>query len=201
MSNTNSPFGFKWLGVNRGGGPATFSLVPRKVAAANTTPIYRGDVVQQLSTGYIAIGAASVAASQSCGIFWGVEYLSASQGRNVFSNYWPAGDHSYDGNVLIIPLTGVAPQLFTVQATLTNFTFADIGATCDLSVGTGTVTGGYGLSGMTLDRSTIGTTSTLPFRIVDMYSSIAPAGTNGTDDTSNYNIVVVQSNPAQETGI
>lgn len=201
MSNTNTPFGFKWLGVNRGGGPATFSLVPRKVAAANTTPIYRGDVVQSLSTGYVAIGAAGITASQCAGIFWGVEYLSTSQGRNVFSNYWPSGDHAYDGNALILPLIGTSPNLFMVQATLTNFAFADIGQNCDISVGTGTVTSGYGVSGMTLDKSTAGTTATLPFRVIDLYSSIAPAGTNGTDDANNYNIVIVQSNPAQETGI
>ena len=201
MSNTNAPFGFRWLGMNRGGGVPTMSLVPRKIAAGNSSPICRGDVVQSLTTGYIGIGAQGVVVSQCAGIFWGVEYLSTSQGKKVLSNYWPSGDHAYDGDALIIPIMGVAPQLFYCQALSTNFTFADVGANCDINVGTQTIAGGYGKSGMTLDRTYIGATASLPFRIIDMYSNIVAPGTPGTDDTSSYNIVVVQSNSLQETGL
>ena len=45
------------------------------------------------------------------------------------------------------------------------------------------------------------TTATYPFRVVDLWSSMAPPGAPGTDDTSSYNIVIVQSNPDYETGI
>ena len=200
MSNPNSPFGFLPIG-NGGTVPYTSNQRKYKIAAGNNTPICRGDVVQQLSTGYVAIGAASVAGSLTAGIFWGCSYLSTASGESKHASYWPNGDHAYDGSAFVIPISGAPPQLFLVQATSTNFTFADVGANCDISVGTQSINGGFGLSGMTLDRSTIGTTNTLPFRIVNMYSAIAPSGTAGTDDTSNYNIVIVQSNPDAETGI
>jgi hypothetical protein len=200
MANTNSPFGFSYMGPNRGGPAVTGGPIERKIAAANNTPICKGDLVQSLSTGYVAISAAGVAVSQAAGIFVGCRYLSTARGQWVYASYWPNGDHAVDGYAEIIPIVGAAPQLFKVQATSTNFTFADIGANCDISVGSQSIAGGFGLSGMTLDRGTIGTTATLPFRIVDMYSAVSP-GAPGTDDTSNYNIVIVQSNPAGETGI
>ena len=200
MSNPNSPFGFLPIG-NGGTVPYTGNQRKYKIATANNTAICRGDVVQQLSTGYVAIGAASVVGSLTAGIFWGCSYLSTASGESKHASYWPNGDHAYDGNAFVIPISGAPPQLFLVQATSTAFTFADVGANCDISVGTQSINGGFGLSGMTLDRSTIGTTATLPFRIVNMYSTIAPSGTAGTDDTSNYNIVIVQSNPDYETGI
>lgn len=202
MSNTNAPFGFRWLGMNRGGGPATMSPVPRKIAYGDTSAVYRGDPMQNVDTGYVTKGAAAVVVSQWAGIFWGCEYLSSSQGKKVFSTYWPGSDASTDVTAFLIPIIGAAPQLFKVQAKDAYFTFADIGANCDVSMGTGSVTGGYGKSGATLDKTgTINVTATLPFRIVDLYSSIAPANANGIDNTSNYNIVLVQSNPMQETGL
>lgn len=201
MSNPNNPFGFYHIGWAKGGPGVTGGTIERKIAAGNGTAIAKGDVVQSLGTGYVAISAVGVAGSNTAGIFVGCKYLSTALGRIVYSSYWPASDHAYDGTAFIIPIAGVPAQLFKVQALSTNFTFADIGANCDLSVGTQTVTGGFGRSGMTVDHSTIGTTATLPFRVVNLYSSDAPSGAAGTDDTSNYNIVIVQSNPDYETGI
>lgn len=201
MSNTNAPFGFRWLAVAPGGGPANMTLVRRKISSADTTAAYRGDPMQHKNTGYVSQGAASVAVSQHAGIFWGCEYLSNSQGKRVFSEYWPGSDTSSDVDAYLIPIGGAAPQHFLVQATSTVFTFTDIGMNCDIDIGTGSVSSGHAKSGATLDRSTINTTATLPFRIVDLYSSIAPANANGIDDTASYNIVIVRSNSLSETGL
>ena len=202
MSNINSPFGFQNLGVNRGGPPFTGGIIERKIAAGNNTPICHGDLVQSLNTGYVAISAAGVAVSQIAGVFLGCRYLSTAQGKYVYSSYWPNGDHAVDGYAEILPITGVSPQLFRVQGGSNSaFTLADVGQNCDIAVGTQTIAGGFGLSGMVLDRGTLATTSTLPFRIVGLYSDIAAPGVNGTDNTSVYNIVLVQSNSTQETGI
>ena len=201
MSNTNAPFGFRWLGKTLGGGPATFELVKRKIAYTDTTAVYRGDPMQRLNTGYVTQGAASVAVSQHAGILWGVEYLSNALGRKVFATYWPGSDCSSDIDAYLIPIVGVAPQLFAVQATSTYFTFADIGMNCDVDMGTGSVTSGVAKSGATLDKATINTTATLPFHIEGLYSDISARGENGADDTSNYNIVLVSSNALQQTGI
>lgn len=201
MSNPNSPFGFMPLGYNRGGPDYDGATVERKIASGNNTAIVRGDLVQSLSTGYVAIGTSGITASLVAGIFWGCKYVSTSQGKTVYSMVWPTGDHAFDGTAFIIPIAGVPPMLFKVQSLLAPFVFADIGANADVNAGSQTIYGGYGTSGFTLDHGSLATTQTVPFRVVDLYSNYAPPGTVGTDDTSNYNIVVVQSNPDYETGI
>jgi len=51
-----------------------------------------------------------------------------------------------------------------------------------------------GISGMTVDQDTLGTTVTLPFRIVGLVED--PPGVNGTDITTEYNQVIVAFNNA-----
>ena len=199
MSNPNTPFGFVHLGWSRGGPGVTGGTVERKIAAAYSTAIGRGDtVINQASTpGYVQRGTAGVAGGNTAGIFVGCTYLSTAMGRRVFSSYWPTGDHAYDGTAFIIPIAGVPPQLFKVQALSTYFTIADIGKTVDIDAGAVVTTGGFGKSTMTVSHALLSTTS-YPFKVVDLYSSIAPSGASGTDDTSNYNIVIVESNPWAE---
>jgi|WetSurMetagenome_2_1015567.scaffolds.fasta_scaffold52419_3 hypothetical protein len=201
MSNTNAPFGFRHLGWNRGGPSVTGATVERKIAAAYGTAICKGDIVQSLGTGYVSLGTTGLQGSNVAGVFVGCKYLSTSQGKVVYSTYWPTGDHAYDGTAFIVPIAGVPPQLFAVQSLSTPFVFADIGANTEISVGTQSITGGYGKSGMTIDHSVLSATATYPFRVVDLWSSVAPPGSQGTDDTSSYNIVIVQSNPDYELGI
>ena len=198
MSNPNTPFGFVELGWNRGGPAVTGALVERKIAAGYGTAIGKGDMVQSLSTGYVSRGAAGVAGSNVAGIFAGCKYLSTSLKRIVYSPSWPTGDHAYDGTAFIIPIAGVPPKLFKVQTLLTALTLADIGSNIDIDAG---AVNAQGFSTMSVSAATLATTATLPFRVVDLYSSIAPYGVPGTDDTSSYNIVLVQSNPDYETGI
>jgi hypothetical protein len=198
MSNPNTPFGFAELGWNRGGGPVSGATVERKIAAGYGTAIGRGDVVQSLTTGYISRSVAGVAGSNTAGIFLGCKYLSTSQKRVVFAQSWPTGDHAYDGIAIICPIQGVPGKLFKVQTLLTALTLADIGSNIDIDAGT---VNAQGFSTMSVSAATLATTATLPFRVVDLYSSIAPYGTPGTDDTSNYNVVIVSSNPDYETGI
>ena len=69
-----------------------------------------------------------------------------------------------------------------------------------IRMGTDTIKGALGVSGATLN-STPAVTATLPFRIEGLWSDYAPAGTPGTDNTSNYNLVVVSANTQQQTGI
>jgi hypothetical protein len=199
MANTNAPFGFQHMGWSRGGPGPTGATVERKIAAAYSVAIGKGDVVinQSSTPGYVQRGTAGVAGGNTAGIFIGCKYLSTALGRLVYSSYWPTGDHAYDGTAFIVPIAGVPPQLFKVQSLLTNFTIADIGKTVDIDAGAVVVTGGFAKSTMTVSHALLSTAS-FPFKVVDLYSSVAPAGVNGTDDTSSYNIVLVESNPWAE---
>lgn len=202
MANTNLPFGFRWLGYSSGGPSTNFALRQVKASASISAALYRGDVVAYDGGAYVVKYTTGVAGSNVAGIAWGFEYLSTALGRRIFTTYLPTTDHAYDIDVLVIPIANVPPQRFLVQAKATPFTVADIGQNLEPTDLTGgTAVGGNGRSAMTITQGTGATTATLPFRVVDLYSSIAATGTPNTDDTANYNWVIVSSNPFEATGI
>lgn len=202
MANTNAPFGLRWLGFNGGSAAPTFGLIPGKFASNLSTKAYKGDGIQQLATGYQSpIVAAAVPASQWIGVFSECQYLSSAVGRRVVTQYFPGGDTSAEVDTIYVPLAGNPPQLFVAQTTLTPAAFADIGATVDIAYQAGVAYSGSAKSGLTIDMSTKGTSNTLPFRIVNLWSALSAPGAPGTDDASSYNWVVVRFNSEAETGL
>lgn len=189
MANTLAPFGFRTLGVVGGSSP-TFGMIWRKVAAADTADIFYGDPVKSLNTGYVAAWTASTAVSQLAGIFRGCRYVSSATGEYVFSTLWPGTGNTGDVEVCLDPCNLAVPPLFLVQSSGTAITLADIGANADVSMGTGSQT--THISGATLDQATLGTTATLPFRIMGLYQGVG----NGSDAASSYNWVIVAANVA-----
>ena len=184
MANTNAPFGFRQY---RGTGSApTFEQTVRNIAYNNGTAIYFGDAVVPLNTGYI--GQATASTVQLAGIFVGCKYLSTSQKRTVWSNYWPGADVASTAPKVEAYIIDDPNAQFVAQAGGTAIGFADIGANIQLNVGTGNAA--TGISGMYVESA--GTTNTLPFRIVGMVED--PPGANGTDIASAYNHVIVRFN-------
>jgi hypothetical protein len=195
MPNTNAPFGFR---VYRGmGATPTYELSVRLVKSDNTTAIYFGDPVTNLNTGYIARATAGTA--QISGIFAGCKYLSTSQKRTVWSNFWPGADAAADVEAYIID----APNAqFLVQAGGTAIGLADMGLYVQFNLGTGN--SATGISGAFVESPAV--TATLPFRIIGF--DVDPPGANGTDISSAYNYVIVgfnnvtsRNNGAGPTGI
>lgn len=199
MANTFAPFGFSQTGNAEGTVP-NFALTTRKILYSNTDKIYTGDPVKMVAGGYIEQWDAAVAVSQLAGIFVGCEYLSTAQGRVVWSAYWPGADCAVDATAYIVPASPGSFPTFVVQTansatTAVAVTQADIGQNIDVALGTGsTVTG---RSGAYADINTMGTTATLPFRIVGLYPGVG----NGSDATSAYNWIEVQANVAGTTGV
>jgi len=198
MANTNSPFGLRPLGIN-GAAQPTFQLGTAKIAAGNATVIARGSLLIRLNTGYVTLWTAAQPVSYAVGVFWGAKYLSTALGRTTQNTFWPGNDSASDATAYFIPFTFPTP-MFVIQANAAPITFASIGLNADIVVGTDTIKGALGVSGATLN-STPAVTATLPFRIEGLWSDYAPAGTPGTDNTSNYNLVVVSANTQQQTGI
>jgi hypothetical protein len=195
MANTNAPFGFReYRGM--GSGP-TYEQSVRLIKSDNTTAVYFGDPVSNLNTGYITRATAGTA--QISGIFAGCKYLSTSQKRTVWSNYWPGSDASADVEAYIID----APNAqFIVQAGGTAIGLADMGLNIQFNLGTGNAD--TGISGAYVESPAV--TATLPFRIIGFVES--PPGANGTDITSAYNQIIVgfnnvtsRNNGAGPTGI
>jgi len=195
MANTNAPFGFRQY---RGLGSApTYEQSVRLVKSDNTTAIYFGDPVSNLNTGYIARATAGTA--QIAGIFAGCKYLSTSQKRIVWSNYWPGADASADVEAYLIDDPNAQ---FLVQAGGTAIGLADVGLYVQFNLGTGNAN--TGISGAFIESPAV--TATLPFRIVGF--DVDPPGSNGTDIASAYNYVIVgfnnvtsRNNGAGPTGI
>lgn len=190
MPNTLAPFGFRPVGNIDGAAP-TYGHTQKRVASSDTTPIYRGDPVTQLATGYVTRSTAG--SNQIHGIFVGCEYLSTSLQRKRWNDYWPGSDATGD---VLAQVISDPRALFRVQANgSTPIGIADIGANANFAVGTpsaGNTANGQSLA--TLDQASIGTGGTLQFRIVNIITE--PPGDNGTDYLSANNHVLVKLNNA-----
>lgn len=223
MANVLAPFGFRHVGYLEGFAP-TYGVRRRKIALGNTNPIFHGDPIVALNTGYIAQAstnpgadvAAGVAPGVS-GVFQGCEYFSISQQRKVRSPYWPGSDAQFDPDCFIHEQPGA---LFLAVANGTPVTFAQIDLNCGFFIATGGATSPTagsgqgntvnGLSGALIDTAgTNGsgsgapaTSAGLPFRIVKLYSEDVVQGAptaggtsfNGADNTTNFNWAVVTFN-------
>lgn len=193
MANNFAPFGFR--PVNTSNGPINWRISTRRIAAANATPIYKGDAVMPVlpANGYIQ--QATTAGTQPlAGIFWGCQYLSTSQKRVVWNQYWPGSDATGDVIAYVIddPNARFVVQTsgagFQISGTTATFGSSPVGQYCELNVGVGNSLSQQ--SGMFVD--TIGTTASFPFIITNMV--LDPPGSNGTDATSVYNWVEVGFN-------
>lgn len=125
MALANAPFGFRPLRHLSGG---QIRNVEYPIASAYNTAIGEGDVVKLLSTGYIAVAAAG---DRPLGVFVGVQY-QASDGSNVFSNYWPASTVGSNIKAMVIADPMVT---FEVMSGGTP-TFANVGELADHVTGT-----------------------------------------------------------------
>ena len=195
MANTSAPFGFRqWSGT---GSAPTYEQTVAYIAYNNTTPIFFGDPLVQLSTGYIT--QASSNSTQIAGIFVGCQYLSVSQKRTVWSNYWPGSDVASGNTVTAYVINDPNAQFIVQSGNGGPVTFTSIGNNIGFGVGSTNGNTANGLSTYYVDFSTINTTNTLPFRIVNL-AGYLPVGTspfagqNGYDTTTAYNSVIVAFN-------
>ena len=197
MSNTFAPFGFR--PVSTSNGPINWRVSTRRIASGNATPIYKGDVVMPVTgtaNGYITLGVPGTLSTTIpvAGVFWGCQYLSTTQKRTVWSQYWPGSDATGDVIAYVIDdpnarfVVQTSGASFQITGTNTTFTSSPVGQFAQFNAGSGSTTTQQ--SGQYLD--TVGSTASYPFVITDMV--IDPPGANGTDATSNYNYVVVGFN-------
>lgn len=184
MANTFAPFGF--AEAYRLGAAPNYQMQNRYIASGNGSPIYFGDPVVSLNTGYIA--QATAGTTQIAGIFLGCEYISTAQKKQVFSPYWPGSDAVSDPVAKIVS----DPEMVFLAQGNGIITLAKVGGNMQFALGTGNAT--TGISGAYLDVSGTSdiTVSTLPFKVVGLVT--APPGANGTDITTAYNYAYVTFN-------
>jgi hypothetical protein len=154
-----------------------------KIKSDNTTAIFFGDAVLQDTNGYIT-RATDDSTTQLAGVFQGCKYLSVSQKRTVWSNYWPGSDNNGDIEAYVVNDPNAR---FVVQAgSSLNVTQADVGRSVSQAGGSGGNTA-TGISGMYLN--TLGTNSTAGFRVFGLVTD--PPGSNGTDISATADYVIV----------
>jgi len=187
MANTAAFFGFRQYSGN--GSAPTYEQVPVRIAY-NATAIFFGDPVLPDSGGYVVVGAAGT--TQIAGIFVGCKYLSVSQKRTVWSNYWPGSDvastNVVEGYIVNDPNARFLAQVGGSAST--GAAVGDINANVQFAIGTGNTSNG--ISGAYVDISvTPTTTDTLPFRLIGLVTE--PPGAPGTASGA-YNYVIVAFN-------
>lgn len=193
MANSNTPFGFRQYSGT--GSVPTYEQVAVRIAY-NASPIFYGDPVQPDANGYIVVG--SPGTTQIAGIFQGCKYLSVAMKRTLWSNYWPGSDVA-SGNTVEGYIVNDPNAKFMVQTDATGIDETAINANVNFAIGTGNTA--TGISGAYLNTSTLGTTNTLPFRVVGLVQS--PPGSPGTEPGA-YNRAIVAFNNVstkQLTGI
>ena len=187
MANTNAPYGFRQY-AGTGSSP-TYEQVAVSIVY-NASAIYFGDPVYPQTDGTVAVGTPGT--TQIAGVFQGCKYLSTSQKRTVWSNYWPGSDVA-SGNVVEGYIINDPNAKFVAQiggSSSVGAVAADVNANVQFAYGTGNTSNG--ISGAYVDISvTPTTTNTLPFRIVSLVTS--PPGAAGTEAGA-YNYVVVAFN-------
>jgi hypothetical protein len=191
VPNTNAPFGFQQA-AGLGSVP-TYEQV-QELIASTTAPIFTGDPVFRLADGSIA-GATTgpgPGAGVLAGIFNGCSYLSVSQKRTVWANYWSGGDIAA-GTTARCWIINDPNARFRVQAgnsTTVGFVQADIGMNAQFGYGVGNTANG--LSGAYIDMAVArAVTPTLPFRVVSLI--VDPPGGPGTQ-AGPYNWAIVAFN-------
>jgi len=187
MANTFAPFGFAQHSGN--GSAPTYEQVVG-FCAYNTAAMYSGDPVFQNADGSVYPTTPGVLAL--AGVFTGCKYLSVSQKRTVWSNYWGAADVA-STNTVEVYLVNDPNARFVAQvggSTSTGLAVTDIGSNVQFAYGTPNTMSG--ISGAYINISVSpDTTATLPFRVVSLVTD--PPGSNGTASGA-YNYAVVAFN-------
>jgi hypothetical protein len=188
MANTFAPFGFRQY---RGNGSAPTYEQVATFCAHDTAAMYFGDpVFRNATTG--GIYPTTPGANVLAGVFVGCKYLSVSQKRTVWSNYWGAADVA-PGNLVECYVVNDPNAQFLAQvggSTSVGAAVTDIGANVQFAYGTPTPANGISGAFVNIAVSPAAT-ATLPFKVVSLVTQ--PPGSNGTEAGA-YNYVVVAFN-------
>ena len=192
MANTQVQFGFQPFGITAGRVP-NFGLRKRQIAYNYGSTLFRGDPVVSDNAGHII--RVSSQSAPVAGIFWGCKYYDPVQKITFQSKYWSAPSGLSSTQIVEAYIYDDPEMLFVVAelGSTAAITQANVMNNVQWNAGAGGSTTS-GLSSYVIDDGNITTTSTLPFKIMDLYSTYAPPGQNGADDTTVYNWAVVKMN-------
>lgn len=183
MSNTAAPFGLRAV-RKIDGTPPNYAPIQRNILYSDTTKIFKGDLVKDAGTGYIAKALYNSTSHDLLGVFDGCEYYDTALARPVFSPYWTGVSTALSGSVVGYVIADL-DLIFEVQSSgAAAVPVTDIGTNATfIAAPAGSTTTGQ--STLALDADTTATTSTFPMRITGLSQRV------NNDNASANNVVEV----------
>ncbi len=199
MANTYAPFGMRYVG-REDGATYTFAISSRPIWYTNSNKIAYGDPVKTISTAGITQGTLDIATtgSQYAGVVIGVQYTDSVLGlverpawlapSTAIANYNATTNTTTSSVIAKFIPDGDAS--FEIQANGV-LTYTSVGLNAGFG-GLGNPTTTSGISQAYLDTTLVGTSPTLPLRIIGFSQGIFNGQVN--DPTSAYPVVLVTMN-------
>ncbi len=180
MANTNKPFGLRPMGnLSATGAQKQYGYL---IADNQSGAIFQGDLVT-IKNGYVVKFDATLH-TVAFGVFNGCNYTDPTSGKPTWSNYYPGSVNITSGQITAEVLDD-PNQLFLIQAD-EDVVQADFGKQASILYAAGSTVNG--VSGTTLDSSTINADAALVLTLVGLYTK--PDNVLG----SNYTQVIVKIN-------
>lgn len=142
-----------------------------RVASNNGTAIFKGDCLVYSAAGVIGLAIANAGVS---GVSQGAEYFDSTINGRRFNPFLPASttytgtafdDHGDTDETMVFMTADPVNTRFQAQYSASVPALADLTKNVNFSAGAGSTVNG--VSGHVLDQTTINTTLTLDFRIID----------------------------------
>ena len=173
MANSNGSFGLRPIGIV-GQGANTTGATEYRIASNNNTKLYQGSPVIPIAGGTISEAQAAAGGNVAfLGVFWGCEYVRASDGKTIWSATWQGTAAGADANFPIKAFVYDNPmQTFTIATSnvvgAAN-TEAEVRAMVFKNIALATATAGSdvtGISSASADLNTAANTATLQLRVI-----------------------------------
>ena len=174
----DKPYGLKPVNL-LGGQVYSGSTRQIPIASAHGTAIFYGDVVIMSANGCINNATLTATTVNVVGVFQGCSYVN-TQGQRVFSQYFPAGTTgTADTSDGIVAYVADDPDLVMKVAIVSGTTVVAQATRANLVGGTVALVANLGLTSTGDSQQAVlnsgSTTTTAPFKIIDVVSDTAPA--------------------------
>lgn len=199
MANNQAPNGFSFVRNYYSAAP-TYQTSVYQISSTNANSFGKGDVVKGLSTGFIDRSLTSD--TVFLGVLDRIEYFDSTLQAKQFRNAWLAPSSALAGSVLAYVIDD-PNAVFGAQvggSASTGLAYADVNTNINFG-GNAAPNTKTGISVAYADQSTLATTATLPFRVVNVPQNLGgnpvTAGPIGNDSTAAYNYAEFLLNASQ----
>ena len=184
----NAPYGLKPINLI-GGQVFAGSTREYPIPYGYATSIFYGDLVglsrgnvQRLSVSTGTLGTVT-------GVFLGCSYTNPSTNQKIFAQYWPAGTVASDAVGIVVddPDALFKVAVLSNSTTIGGLTRAAVGQNVAFFLTAGSTTSGDSKEGV---YNSTGSTTTLPFRIVDVVPETVNASGSFTEVIVKFNFGV-----------